>query len=107
MGDMVFGLSDDIVAQLRAVFDAQPHIDRVDIFGSRARGDYKPSSDIDLAVYGTADFSFQDYVSLMSRIESLPIVFKVDVVDMTVLDKPALKETIARDGKVFWKRTFI
>lgn len=104
MGDMVFGLSDDIVAQLRAVFDAQPHIDRVDIFGSRARGDYKPSSDIDLAVYGTADFTFRDYTGLMAKLDNLPIVFKMDVVDMGTLDKKDLRDCIARDGKIFWEK---
>ena len=49
------GLSDDILAALTQVFAAYPDIERVTLYGSRAKGDFHPRSDIDLAAHGVLD----------------------------------------------------
>lgn len=98
-----YGLSEDIINQLRGVLATQGNLHRAEIFGSRARGDFKPSSDIDLAVYGDDGFKFDDYARLLGQIDELPIIFKVDVVDVAGVDKPALLESIQRDGVIFWE----
>ena len=48
------------VAVARAVYDAVP-LDSVIVFGSRARGDYRPDSDIDLMLIHDGPFSRDDY----------------------------------------------
>lgn len=48
------------VAVARAVYDAVP-LDTVILFGSRARGDYRPDSDIDLMLIHTERMSKEDY----------------------------------------------
>ncbi len=48
------------VAVARAVYDAVP-LDTVILFGSRARGDYRPDSDIDLMLIYDAPLSRDDY----------------------------------------------
>ena len=48
------------VAVARAVYDAIP-LDTVILFGSRARGDHRPDSDIDLMLIHTGRISKQDY----------------------------------------------
>ncbi len=98
-----YGLSEDIIAGLRGALAAQPRLERATLFGSRARGDFHPASDIDLAVYGGPDFTFRDYLDLTGRIDDLPIVFRVDVVDAKRLDKPSLLSEIAREGVSFWE----
>ena len=48
---MRFGLSDRLLSEITEL--ARTHgLDRVVLFGSRARGDYRDRSDIDLAVSG-------------------------------------------------------
>ena len=73
-----FGLSAPILDSLRLVFSQFPDIDRVLVYGSRARGDFRPHSDIDLAVLAprmeTSDFS-----RLWMALDDLPIVFRLDV----------------------------
>ncbi len=98
-----YGLSDSVIDQLRGAIAAQPHVRRVDLYGSRARGDFRPSSDIDLAVYGDEDFTFRDYLDLTGRIGDLPIIFRIDVVNMNSLDKPSLRGAITSDAVKFWE----
>ncbi|NCC21940.1 MAG: nucleotidyltransferase domain-containing protein [Alphaproteobacteria bacterium] len=100
---LTWGLSNEIVGQLREALAAQPRLRRAALFGSRARGDCRPDSDIDLAVYGDEDFSFRDYLDLAGRMDDLPVVFKIDVVDMNRLDNMALQSEIEREGVAFWE----
>jgi len=57
---MIFGLDKHIYADLACVFARYPAVTQVLIFGSRAKGTWKPGSDIDLAVVapGMSDLEF-------------------------------------------------
>ncbi len=48
----MFGLSDNTIEEITGVFRQHPEIDKVLIFGSRAKGCYREGSDIDLALFG-------------------------------------------------------
>lgn len=72
---------------------------RVMLFGSRARGDAGPRSDIDIAVEGCADFpEFLDDVQ-----ENLWSLLEVDVVNLDGPIAPTLKESISRDGRKLYE----
>ena len=45
---MSFGLSNDIINRIHSVFRKYPEIENATLYGSRAKGNYKPYSDIDL-----------------------------------------------------------
>ena len=49
---MSFGLSNDIITRIHSVFRKYPEIENATLYGSRAKGDYKPYSDIDLTFEG-------------------------------------------------------
>jgi predicted nucleotidyltransferase len=49
---MMFGLQDRDFAEMQRIFDKYPEIEEIIIFGSRAMGNYKKGSDVDLAVKG-------------------------------------------------------
>ena len=49
---MKFGLSDTVIKELQDVFRRHANIEKVLIFGSRSKGNYRAGSDIDLAVIG-------------------------------------------------------
>ena len=49
---MKYGLPDLTVAQICAVLAQYPQVDRAVLYGSRAKGNFKPGSDIDLTLYG-------------------------------------------------------
>lgn len=48
----MFGLSNEVIKDISDVLKKHPNIDKVLIFGSRAKGNYTEGSDIDLALIG-------------------------------------------------------
>ncbi len=68
---------------------------RVVLYGSRARGDNRERSDIDLAVFG-ADPS--TYGAFLEALEGLPTLLEFDLVYVTESTSPALVENILKDG---------
>ena len=69
------------------------------LFGSRARGDYKERSDIELAFYGGNSSRF-----ILEVDEETPTLLQFDVLD---LDKPIqaeLLESIKREGMVIYEK---
>ena len=69
------------------------------LFGSRARGDYKERSDIDLAFYGGNSSRF-----ILEVDEETPTLLQFAVLD---LDKPIqaeLLESIKREGMVIYEK---
>lgn len=79
-------------------------IDRVTIFGSRAKGNYRKGSDIDLAIYGKGLLR-QTALDLSARLnERTPIPYFVDVLAPDLLNDLALIEHIQRVGAVFYEK---
>ena len=72
-------------------------VKNVVLFGSRARGDYKRTSDIDLAVFGgdTARFALD--------IEDTSTLLEYDIVDMGREPQEELQESIRREGMVIYE----
>lgn len=73
---------------------------KVVLFGSRARGNNGPRSDIDLAVYGCRDFD-KLYDCLQEDLWSL---LKLDIINMDVRISEELKAEIERDGVVLYEK---
>ena len=100
---MTFGLSERIRADIRQVFGHYPAIERVLIFGSRAKGNARPGSDIDLAVIAP-EITDAEFARLWNAIDDLPLVFKVDLLHWDRLANPRLKDKIPREGCLFYAR---
>ena len=49
---MEFGLNQETINKINSVFEKHPEIDNVIIYGSRAKGNFKRGSDIDLSMFG-------------------------------------------------------
>ncbi len=80
-------------------FAAKNGIQKVILFGSRARGTNSERSDIDLAAKGGNVFSF--YTDLEEEAWTL-LMF--DVVDLNKTVSVELEEEIARDGVVIYEK---
>lgn len=77
-------------------------IKRIVIFGSRARGDHKPTSDIDIAVYPFPEFMNKGYFS--SEIDDLATLLKIDIVFINDYTDTNLVENIKKEGVVIYER---
>ena len=67
---------------------------RVVLFGSRARGDHRPLSDMDIAFYGTDT----GYLAFAEALEQLPTLLEFDCVHITDHTSPELIHNIQKEG---------
>jgi predicted nucleotidyltransferase len=75
------------------------HVEQIFLFGSRARGDYKRTSDIDLAVRGGDFMRFALDVE-----EETSTLLEYDFVDLERDIQDELRESIEREGKVLYEK---
>jgi len=94
------GLPAHAAARMRSVFASHPNIEQVILFGSRAKGNAKPASDIDLALTGPIDFS--ELGSIDWELDDLLLPWEIDLVQLESLSNPDLREHIARVGQTFY-----
>jgi predicted nucleotidyltransferase len=95
----MIGLSDSELQTLRDVFARFHDIDEVILFGSRARGTHRPSSDVDLALKGK-NLSIDTLAKLRYILEeetNLPYFFDVLIYDR--VENEALKKQIDECGR--------
>lgn len=100
---IMYGLSDTVITDICNVFRCFPNIDKVLIFGSRAKGTYSEGSDIDLAVVGE-NISFNQLMDINIQIEDLGLLYKVDVVDYNKNAGTPIGEHIDRVGLLFYEK---
>ena len=95
------GIRPEVIEEIRNL--AQKYdIEKVILFGSRARGDYKERSDIDLAFCGGSSSHF-----ILDVDETTSTLLEFDIVD---LDKPVRKElleSIKREGVVLYEQDWL
>jgi uncharacterized protein len=100
---MQYGLKDSDLQQIVDSFKRFDEIAEVLLFGSRAKGNYKTGSDIDLAIKGV-NISHQTVTQLHDWLnEELPLPYFFDVVHYEALDEPQLKAHIDRVGTVLFR----
>src|SRR5579871_3162525 len=99
----MFGLSETAYNLIKAQFFLFPEIEQVIIFGSRAMGNYKPGSDIDLALKGIITHDTVIKISLILD-EELPLPYLFDVIDYHHIDNPELISHIDQYGKFFYSK---
>ena len=95
---MKYGLSKEVYEKIKLVLEKNKKY-KILLFGSRARGDYKETSDIDLAVL--SEISRDEQYKLMNEIDLLDIVYKIDIVFVDSNTKEELVKSIKRDGVEF------
>jgi len=101
---MKFGLSQEEITRLNDLFGQYPWIQEAIIFGSRAEGISRHSSDIDLALK-TDKTNLSDILSLKSKIDDLSLPYTVDLINYEKLQNQELKKHIDQSGQVFYQRT--
>ena len=99
---MKFGLSDTVIKELQDVFRHHANIQKVIIFGSRSKGNYRAGSDIDLAVIGN-DIDYDQLLSIHCEIDDLELLYSVDLLDYQKKKGTPIGDHIDRVGQVFYE----
>lgn len=101
---MKFGLPQDTIEKMNTVFVKYPRVEKVIIYGSRAKGNYKNGSDIDLTLIGDS-ITNDDRRDIFFELDELSIPYTVDLSVFSKIDHADLKEHIERVGKIFYTKT--
>ncbi len=100
---MKYGLPDTAIQKINAVFASYPVVQKVVLYGSRAKGNYKPGSDIDLTLFGKA-LTTTLCAEIADKLDDLLLPYTVDLSVFSELKHPELEAHIARVGLVFYER---
>ncbi|MCM1338443.1 MAG: nucleotidyltransferase domain-containing protein [Muribaculaceae bacterium] len=95
-----FGLPERTINELTQFFKSRPDIEKVVIFGSRAKGTFHNGSDVDFAVWSNDEHLYK----LASDLYDLPTPYKFDVIDYINLTHEGMKNSIDTDGIIFYTR---
>ena len=77
-------------------------VDKAVIYGSRAKGNYKPFSDVDISLVGKS-LSYSDLLRLHSIIDDLLLPYDIDLNIFDLIQNENLKEHILRCGRVIYE----
>jgi len=100
---MKYGLSETTVEKICAIFAQFPSVEKAVLYGSRAKGNYKTGSDIDLTLYG-AELTHTIYLQIANALDELLLPYMIDLSIFAELNHESLEEHIQRVGVVFYER---
>lgn len=93
-----FGIRENVLDEIKhSAMECQ--LEKVILFGSRARGDYKTTSDIDLAVQGG------NIVKFTLEMEETSTLLKFDVIDLNSSITQELYQSIVEEGKTIYEKS--
>jgi predicted nucleotidyltransferase len=91
------GIKKDLLLQIQYIISKCSHVKKAVIFGSRARGDYKINSDIDIAIIGE-NVSYKDLNFIENGLSELNTALDFDIVPFEKISKTELRKNIYQDG---------
>jgi uncharacterized protein len=97
-----FGLSEATVSFIRSVLQKFAEIQKAVIYGSRAKGNYREGSDIDLTLFGSIDA--KTVADVLDALDESLLPYTFDISVYNTLKNNTLREHIDRVGEVFYIR---
>ncbi|SKC55825.1 nucleotidyltransferase domain-containing protein [Maledivibacter halophilus] len=101
---MKYGLKDSVIESIVNVFSKHPKIERVLIYGSRAKGNYKNGSDIDLTLIGQ-NINMKDLNKLYLDLDELYLPYSFDISIYEKIKNIDLVDHINRIGIIIYAKS--
>lgn len=103
MENMRYGLSREVILEIKAVFAQFKEVDEAILYGSRAKGNFRSGSDVDLVLKGEKlNLKLLNSISLV--IDDLLLPYSFDLSIFHQISNKELIEHIERVGNNFYKR---
>ena len=97
------GLTESTAAQIRAVFANHPEVETVILYGSRAKGNYRQGSDIDLTLLG-GGMTPNILGRIRSDFDDGSLPYRFDLSILSQVTDADLIDHIRRVGVVFYEK---
>jgi uncharacterized protein len=95
------GIHPDVISHICTIFSSFNQIDEAIIYGSRAKGNYKPGSDIDITLKGCGlDLHYVNQIR--NKLDMLDLPQHFDVTVYSQINNPDLLAHIDRVGKLIY-----
>ena len=101
---MSFGLSNDTVKKIQNVLNRYPQVKKAVLYGSRAKGDYKNGSDIDLTLIGEDDLDLVVLGQIMEELDDLLLPYTIDLSIFNRINDSEVLNHIKRMGIIFYEK---
>ena len=101
---MKYGLKDSTIEKIQSVLARYPEVERAILYGSRAMGNYKNGSDIDLTLCGGAGLTMKVLYRIMDELDDLLLPYMIDLSILDNISDPDLCDHIHRVGLTFYAR---
>lgn len=103
---MNHGLSATTVAKIHGVLSQHSEVEQAILYGSRAKGNYKHGSDIDLTLTGSG-LNHTLFTRIDNELDDLLLPYQIDLSLRSSLTHPALLDHIRRVGVVLYEKTAV
>ena len=101
---MQYGLSAQTLQKIHDVLVRYPQVEEAVLYGSRARGDYKNGSDIDLTLRGGNALTHTILSRIANDLDDQLLPYTIDLSIFKNIRNPEMVEQIEHVGVVFYKK---
>lgn len=100
---MKYGLKDETIANIQTIFSTFPEVEKAILYGSRAKGNFKPASDIDITLEGEK-LNLQILNQIEWKLDDLLLPYTFDLSIFRHINNMDLIEHIERAGVVLYEK---
>lgn len=101
---MLFGLKESTIQKICTVLSHYPQVEKAVLYGSRAKGNFKNGSDIDLTLRGGAGLTLNVLYRIMDELDDLLLPYTIDLSIFHQISDTDVVEHIQRVGVTFYKK---
>lgn len=101
---MTFGLAPSAILKIKMVLSHYPQVEKAILYGSRAKGNYKTGSDIDLTLHGGKDLTLDVLYRILDEFDDLLLPYTIDLSIFADIGDPDVIEHILRVGVIFYDK---
>ena len=99
-----FGLKEITIQKICAVLATFPQVEKAIIYGSRAKGNARNGSDIDLTLVGSTDLTLHVLYKIMTKLDDLLLPYTFDLSILQDISDLDVIEHIRRVGMIFYEK---
>lgn len=99
----MYGLKETDIEKIKSVFANFTEIDKAILYGSRAKGNFRDGSDIDLSLVGK-NLDLNKILRIETELDDLLLPYNIDISIFDKIENLELIDHINRVGVIFYEK---